>query len=112
MPKYQVTFILNLVRILFCHQNFPGQFTHIAAHLASIAGNQVVSISQPHAKGLAYVQNLVYKPARLITQHIHHYIAGLESAVLNGQATAKVMDALKQKGYTPDVVIGDRKSVV
>ena len=94
MPKYQVTFILNLVRILFCHQNFPGQFTHIAEHLASIAGNQVVSISQPQAKGLAHVQNLVYKPARLITQHIHHYIAGLESAVLNGQATAKVMGAL------------------
>ena len=94
------------MRILFCHQNFPGQFTHIAAHLASIAGNQVISISQPQAKGLAHVQNLVYKPARLITQHIHHYIAGLESAVLNGQATAKVMDALKQKGFTPDVVIG------
>ena len=52
------------------------------------------------------MQNLVCKPARLITQHIHHHIAGLESAVLNGQATAKVMDALKQKGYTPDVVIG------
>ena len=94
------------MRILFCHQNFPGQFSHIAAHLAGIAGNQVVSISQPQTRGLAQVQSLVYKPARLITQNIHHYIAGLESAVLNGQATAKVMDALKQKGFTPDVVIG------
>ena len=56
------------LRILFCHQNFPGQFTHIAAHLASKAG--------------------------------------LESAVLNGQATAKVMDELKQKGFMPNVVIG------
>ena len=94
------------MRILFCHQNFPGQFPHIAAHLAGINGNQVVSISQPQAKGLAQVASLVYKPARAITQNIHHYIAGLESAVLNGQATAKVMDALKQKGFTPDVVIG------
>ncbi len=94
------------MRILFCHQNFPGQFTHIAAHLSSIAGNQVVSISQPQAKGLVQVANLVYKPARAITQNIHHYIAGLESAVLNGQATAKVMDVLKQKGFMPDVVIG------
>ena len=94
------------MRILFCHQNFPGQFLHIATHLASIAGNQVVSISQPQAKGLAKISNMVYKPARAITQNIHHYIAGLESAVLNGQATAKVMDALKQKGFTPDVVIG------
>ena len=94
------------MRILFCHQNFPGQFAHIAAHLANSASNQVISISQPQAKGLAQVKNVVYKPARLITKNIHHYIAGLESAVLNGQATAKVMDNLKQKGFVPDVVIG------
>ena len=49
---------------------------------------------------------MLYKPVRPITKNIHHYIAGLESAVLKGQATAKVMDALKQKGFTPDVVIG------
>ena len=94
------------MRILFCHQNFPGQFPHIAKHLAGIKGNQVVSISQSQAKGLAQVQNLVYKPSRSITKSIHHYIAGLESAVLNGQAVAKTMEALKHKGFTPDVVIG------
>ena len=94
------------MRILFLHQNFPGQFPHIASHLASITGNQVLSISQPQAKGLPNVQNITYKPARSVTNGIHHYIAGLESAVLNGQATAKVMEALKQKGFVPDVVIG------
>jgi glycosyltransferase involved in cell wall biosynthesis len=94
------------MRALFLHQNFPGQFPHIASHLANVAGNQVISISQKNAKGLANVPNVVYAPARQITPNIHHYIAGLESAVLNGQATAKVMEALKQKGFTPDVVIG------
>ncbi len=94
------------MRILFLHQNFPGQFPHIASHLANISGNKVLSISQPQAKGLQSVRNVTYQPARLITKNIHHYIAGLESAVLNGQATAKVMEALKQKGFTPDVVIG------
>lgn len=94
------------MRILFCHQNFPGQFLHIANHLASVRGNQVISISQLQAKGLAQVTNLVYQPVRPVTPNIHHYIAGLESAVLNGQATAKVMEGLKQKGFMPDVVIG------
>jgi Glycosyl transferase family 4 group len=37
---------------------------------------------------------------------VHHYIAGLESAVLNAQATVQLMEALKQKGFTPDIVIG------
>ena len=94
------------MRILFLHQNFPGQFPHIASHLASIAGNQVLSISQQQARGLLGVHNIGYQPARRITKGIHHYIAGLESAVLNGQATAKVMEALKQQGFKPDVVIG------
>jgi glycosyltransferase involved in cell wall biosynthesis len=94
------------MRILFCHQNFPGQFPHIAAHLASIKGNQVVSISQSQARGLSSVPRIVYEPARKVTPNIHHYIAGLESAVLNGQAVAKTMESLKRKGFVPDVVIG------
>ena len=94
------------MRVLFLHQNFPGQFPHLASHLASIAGNQVLSISQQQARGLPGVHNIGYQPARRITKGVHHYIAGLESAVLNGQATAKVMEALKQQGFKPDVVIG------
>jgi glycosyltransferase involved in cell wall biosynthesis len=94
------------MRVLFLHQNFPGQFPHIASHLASVAGNQVLSISQPNARALEGVLNITYQPARQITKNIHHYIAGLESAVLNGQAVAKVMEALKQKGFMPDAVIG------
>ena len=94
------------MRALFCHQNFPGQFPHIAAHLTSIPGNQVVSISQPHARGLQNVPRVTYVPSRQVTPNIHHYIAGLESAVLNGQAVAKTMESLKRKGFVPDVVIG------
>ena len=94
------------MRVLFLHQNFPGQFPHIATHLANSPDNQVLSISQQQARGLQGVTNITYQPARPITKNIHHYIAGLESAVLNGQATAKVMEALKQKGFVPDVVIG------
>ena len=94
------------MRVLFLHQNFPGQFPHIAKHLASVPVNQVLSISQPNARALEGVPNITYQPARQITQNIHHYIAGLESAVLNGQATAKVMETLKQKGFVPDAVIG------
>jgi glycosyltransferase involved in cell wall biosynthesis len=94
------------MRILFLHQNFPGQFPHIAKHLANNKKNQVISISQAQAKGLPNVANVSYKPARQITQGIHHYIAGLESAVLNGQGTTNVMQALKLKGFVPDIVIG------
>lgn len=93
------------MRILFLHQNFPGQFPHIATHLAN-SGHHVLSMSQGKARGLKNIQNLVYKPARGITKNIHHYLIGTESSVLNGQAVTRGLYALKQKGFSPDAVIG------
>lgn len=78
---------------------------HIANHLANI-GHDVISISQPHAKGLKAVNNVIYKPARKVTKGIHHYLAGAEGAILNGQAVVRALYGLKQKGFNPDVVIG------
>lgn len=63
-------------------------------------------MSQGHAKGLAHIPNLQYKPARGVTKGIHHYLIGTESAILNGQATIRQMEALKKKGFVPDIVIG------
>jgi hypothetical protein len=34
------------VNILFIHQNFPGQYRHIAAALADDPGNQVLAIGE------------------------------------------------------------------
>ena len=51
------------MRVLFLHQNFPGQFPHIASHLAALPGNQVLSISQQQARGLQSVTNIIYNIA-------------------------------------------------
>lgn len=92
------------MRILFLHQNFPGQFPHIASHLAKT--NQVLSISQPQANGLHGVQNITYTPSRDVTKGIHHYLINTEQSILNGQAVARTMQALNNRGFVPDVVIG------
>lgn len=94
------------MRILFLHQNFPGQFRHIAAYLANVPGNQVVSIGQKQAQGLPQVARVVYSPARTVTNGIHHYLTGTESSVLNGQGAARAMEDLKRRGFIPDVIIG------
>ena len=94
------------MRVLLIHQNFPGQFRHIALNWAANSGNQVVSIGQKHAPGIQGVARVLYDPARKMTPNIHHYIAGAESGILNGQAVIKACMALKQKGFVPDIVIG------
>ncbi len=93
------------MRFLFIHQNFPGQFPYIATHLAN-TGHQVLSMSQAQARGLPNIQNIIYKPSRGHTKGIHHYLIGTENSILNGQAVARTLQALKQKGFIPDVVVG------
>lgn len=93
------------MQILFIHQNFPGQFLHIAKSLAQ-SGHEVISISQAQARGLNGIKNITYKPARDVTKGIHHYLAGTEKAILNGQAVVRTLHALKQTGFIPEVVIG------
>lgn len=34
------------MKLLFVHQNFPGQFRHIAAHFAADPANRVVAIGE------------------------------------------------------------------
>ncbi len=94
------------MNVLFIHQNFPGQFRHLAGHLASDRQNRVVAICQPHAPRHPQVPNTItYKPARKPGPPAHHYLRGIEEGVLNGQAVAKVLLQLKKAGFAPDIVI-------
>lgn len=94
------------MNILFIHQNFPGQFKHLASFFARDPRHRVVAIAQTNAPGLPDVPNmLVYRPARSPGDKTHHYLRGMEHAVLNGQAVAKVLLRLRDAGYLPDLVI-------
>lgn len=94
------------MRVLFIHQNFPGQFLHIASHWAANPNNQVLSIGQKQARALKGIPKISCDPARPVTKGIHHYIAGAESGILNGQSVLRALLQLKEKGFFPDVVIG------
>lgn len=94
------------MKILFVHQNFPGQYLHLARHLGSIEGNQVVFITQRTDANLPGVRKIVYKPAREVTHGVHHYLRETEAGVLNAQNVARVALVLKESGFIPDVMLG------
>jgi len=93
------------MKILFVHQNFPGQYVHLARHLGTIPGNEVVFITQRTTAYLPGVRKIVYKPARSVTKGVHHYIRDTESGILNAQNVARVALNLKASGYVPDVML-------
>jgi len=94
------------MKILFVHQNFPGQYLHLARYLGAQPGNEIVFITQRKDATLPGVRNIVYKPHRAVTQNQHHYLVNTEAGLLNAQAVARVALDLKQSGFTPDVMLG------
>jgi glycosyltransferase involved in cell wall biosynthesis len=97
---------IQTLKVLFVHQNFPGQYLHIAKHLSAIRGNQVVCITQRAEGNLPGVKKLVYKPKRSPAPHTHHYIRETEAGVLNAQQVARAALSLKESGFVPDVMLG------
>jgi glycosyltransferase involved in cell wall biosynthesis len=89
-------------RILFVHQNFPGQFGHAAKALAE-AGHAVVALGIntrdiPGVKCLRYSVKAPEKPATGLAQDY-------EVKTVRGMACALAMEQLKQQGFTPDVIV-------
>lgn len=94
------------MKILFVHQNFPGQYLHVARHLGAIREHQVIFITQRQDGHLPGVTKVVYKAKRTVTPAQHHYLRDLESGVLNAQEVARIALELKKRGFIPDVMVG------
>jgi glycosyltransferase involved in cell wall biosynthesis len=94
------------MKVLFVHQNFPGQYLHLARHLGSTPGNQVVFITQRQEGEIPGVKKLIYRPRRTVAAQVHHYLRESEAAVLNAQEVARVAMDLRNSGFVPDVMLG------
>jgi len=92
------------MKFLFVHQNFPGQYVHIARHLAQ-RGHQVSFITQPRPLEIEGIRKIEYRPM-LRHSDPHAYLHELETGVANGLAVADVCHWLDRDGYIPDIVIG------
>ncbi len=94
------------MRVLFVHQNFPGQYRHVAPALAARPGTEVVALGINPAPALPGVRHVRYAVAGRSTPGIHPLAANFETATLRGDAAARAASALKAEGFSPDVICG------
>ena len=94
------------MKILFVHQNCPGQYKHLAPALAARKGWDVRFLTLPGKPDVAGVTKIEYELARAPGKQTHRYIQNLESAILYGQAAAQAAEKLRQSGFIPDVIVG------
>jgi glycosyltransferase involved in cell wall biosynthesis len=94
------------MRILFVHQNFPGQYLHILVALARMGGHSLVGlgIEKPNEALPKGVKCVRYKLRRGNTPGIHPWALEFESKVIRGEACAAAAFDLKQKGFRPDLI--------
>lgn len=97
------------MRILFVHQNFPGQFRHLAVALAA-KGHEVVALGTASAaQSFAGVRHVVYAAQPIGTFESKHPLAPGEQGWLSklgrGDSAARAMRQLQRQGFTPDIVV-------
>lgn len=93
------------VKILFIHQNMPGQFVHLAPALAQ-AGHEVVFLTKRQDAKLPGVRKAIYEEPRGAGEETHPYLKLQEASVRYGQAVVRAITALGREGFRPDLVIG------
>ncbi|CAO3405314.1 glycosyltransferase family 4 protein [Azospirillum palustre] len=92
------------MRILFVHQNTPGQYKHLVRHFAADPAHQVAFIGKVRRELPGGVQMALYRPTREPGENTHPYIRMFEGQVLHGQGAVRAGLALQKEGFTPDVI--------
>jgi glycosyltransferase involved in cell wall biosynthesis len=98
------------MKILFIHQNFPGQYKHLAPYFASRPANQVVSIGEKREDRLVWVRDIKglrhipYDTPRGASKSTHHYLHGFEASIRRGQAVTRIAIDLRKEGFVPNVI--------
>jgi glycosyltransferase involved in cell wall biosynthesis len=94
------------MRLLFVHQNFPGQYPHLAAHYAALPGYEVLAVGEKrNVLGRAQIPGV-----KLLGYHVGAdprpgaFEASLLRAVQRGRAVAAGAVQLRRSGFRPDLI--------
>lgn len=94
------------MKILFIHQNFPGQFKFLAPALVQ-GGHDVVALTIRRYPDNVWqgVRMFSYAPSRGNSPAVHPWVVDFETKVIRGEACFRAAQTLKADGYTPDLII-------
>lgn len=90
-------------KILFIHQNFPGQFVHAAKELVNL-GHEVVALGI-YGRAMAGVNFLRYAPKAPTRVSEIEAAVDFETKIVRGIACAQAMEKLRASGFSPDVIV-------
>ena len=93
------------MKALFVHQNFPGQFRPIAAHLAAQPGNTVMAIGSRTARDMPGVPVARYDVTTAGMEAVHPFARRFDVECRRAEQIVYVAGGLIAGGFAPDVVV-------
>lgn len=94
------------MKILFIHQNFPGQFKFLAPALAA-QGHTVVAMTMQKVNASEWqgVKLAPYSASRGTTPNVHPWVSDFETKTIRGEACFRAALALSESGFTPELIV-------
>jgi glycosyltransferase involved in cell wall biosynthesis len=94
------------MRVLFLHQNFPGQFLHVASALRRQAGHELLAVVPEGHDRPPLIPLRAYRFDTPTTSPALGLAGPFAQSAARGEAVARTLRALRQKGFRPDLIIG------
>lgn len=91
-------------KILFVHQNFPGQFPHIA-DACRAQGHKLAAIAGPTGKNRPGVDVRRWALTRSSTPGLFEPATRAEADLMRADAAANAATRLKADGFVPDLIV-------
>lgn len=94
------------MNLLFIHQNFPGQFKHLAPALAK-RGHRVVALTMQDVQDTHWhgVELVPYKVSQGSTAGVHPWVTDFETKIIRAEGVFRACRTLKDQGFEPDAII-------
>ncbi len=94
------------MRFLFVHQNFPGQFRHLAPALVR-QGHQVLALS-PQGTAVQSWEGVLVLPyafTQRSTPQVHPWARDFETKAIRAEGCFRAALQLREQGFAPDVIV-------
>lgn len=94
------------MKILFIHQNYPGQYREILPRLCAQEGHDVRFLTQRKSTPTPVGHTIVRYSLDPLPEKLHPYTAWYQRCIANAIGAAQACARLKSDGFTPDVIVG------
>ena len=93
------------MKVLFVHNNFPGQYQHIARALATDSSIQIAAIGSSTSQAMSGVNLIRYSLRDVDVSATHPFARRFDMECHRGEQVLYALSSLASSGFVPDIIM-------